>query len=144
VVHGFGRSTARACLLMLTMCAVSCEDPTNDDWGPPLGYTVVSGTVRSRSGPNPELAQVGIGRCQPENVLGAGAKTDANGRYEITASTPPFGLLPLALQTSRPDTLNFHCFLFVYYDGVIRDSLDVKLGPSANNPTRYSLDLWIP
>ena len=139
-----------AWVLLLAAVIVGCS--RNDDasmiiaenWGAPVGYTVIRGAVTSRTGVVPPRSWVDIGNCRPQ-VWAGEAQTDAYNTFSITSHLPAIGELPMVgILTTRPDTLHVACSVMVNRDGVVRDSIDIHFGPSAANPTQYYLSITIP
>ena len=116
-----------------------------DTFGGPLGYLVIHGTVRSLSGSLPVNSLVDIGGCRPA-VWGATTTTNAQGAFSITSSGPLVDLMPSEWQMSaRRDTLHADgCRVIVNRNGIARDSIDVRFGPTAASPAQYTLDVTVP
>ena len=129
----------RLSLAVSAICACRSGDII-DDWGPPAGYAVVSGILRTAAGVPISDANVSITRCDSPigGYLGSDS-TDATGFYEVKGQLPPVGLLRVST-----DTLRIQCFAFVNYDGVARDSLQVQFSAEARAPAHQTLNLTLP
>ena len=138
------RGAASALLLVLAAAAVgaiACRDNVIvDSWGPPAGYALVTGSVRTAAGRTVANAEVMLSRCASPigGYLGSGV-TDAQGFFQVRANLPPIGLLPV-----RADTLQIRCYVFVDRASTPNDSLDVHFSADLQAPAVQTLNLTVP
>jgi len=96
----FTRRTAKRHLLSLFVPVVlaSCSTNIEPSWGPPAGYTVVSGVVTYRSGVPSRGAEVMLTNCT-EPIAGhmGPVLTDSVGRYRLVGQLLPTGVLSARL-----------------------------------------------
>jgi hypothetical protein len=108
----FTRRTAERNLLSLVVPVVlaSCStNPIEPSWGPPVGYTVVSGVVTYRSGVPSRGAEVMLTGCTP--LIGGffgPVLTDSVGRYRLVGVLPPIGVF-----SARPEEVQMSCAVAV-------------------------------
>jgi hypothetical protein len=112
-----------------------------DDWGPPAGYAILTGTVRRSTGaPLPTVA-VTFARCEsPVGGFLAADTTDVAGRFQVVAHLPPRGFIP----ASVVDTLRLRCGEALQWSGVTQDSVWVRFAPTVAAAPTTRVDLVIP
>jgi hypothetical protein len=123
--------------------SVACRDASgviSDNWGPPAGYALVTGTVRTTAGAPVTGTEVALTRCaEPvEGFLGS-ASTDARGAYQLRGQLPPVGVLSV-----KADTLRIRCYAFLNRASVPSDSLDVRFSADAQTPAVQVLNFTTP
>lgn len=112
-----------------------------DDWGPPAGYAVLTGTVRRTSGALAAGVEVMFTRCaSPVGGYLTGATTDAAGHFRATGQLPPRGVLPPGIA----DTLRLRCDVFLDRAGVVRDSVTVRFAATTQSSPVITIDLVAP
>lgn len=111
-----------------------------DNWGPPAGYALVTGSVRTAAGRTVANAEVMLSRCALplDGYLWSGV-TDAQGFYQVRANLPPIGLFPV-----RADTVQIRCYVFVDRASTANDSIDVHFSADSRAPAVQTLDIMLP
>lgn len=130
-------------LVGASLLTVGCEAPGAviiDDWGPPAGYAVVTGTVRMANGTPVGNAEVSVSRCgSPIGGFLAMDLTDGNGHFRAVGQLPPSGALPAGIA----DTLRLNCSVFLDRTGVVRDSVVVSFGRTLESaPANVVNPVW--
>jgi len=125
---------------LLTACSAG-DGVIVDDWGPPAGYAVLTGTVRHAGGAPAPGVEVAFSRCaSPLGGFLAAATTDAAGRFRASGQLPPVGAFPVR----EVETLRLRCDVFLDRSGVARDSITVRFAPSIQAAPVTTIDLVAP
>ena len=132
-------SFALSTLLLATAC--EREPVIIDNYGPPAGYALVTGSVRTAAGAPVTSASVWLSSCRdPIGAHFESAMTDATGSYAMRGQLPPIGVLGRL----ELDTLRIRCYAWVGVGGRILDSLDVRFAREPDAPARHTLNLIVP
>ena len=122
---------------VLASCSTSPIEPS---WGPPAGYTVVSGVVTYRSGVPSRGAEVMLTGCTPPigGFLGP-VTTDSVGRYRLLGQ-----LLPIGVLSGRPEEVQMSCAVAVSRVVLEIPPLVLHFGADSSTAPRQELNLTAP
>jgi hypothetical protein len=136
VMNRFHGRLARTALLVSLAMVAACHsgDITTDNWGPPAGYSRLTGRVTTTAGLPIPSAAVSVGLCR--NV-GGFTSTSNDGSYRLTLSLPPVGAF-----VGRADTVRARCGVLV--DGSLMDSLEVRFAADSLSMPSQVLNLIVP
>lgn len=133
------RIVTLAAATALTTGATACHDGQSlvENWGPPTGYAVITGTIRHTSGAPVVGQPIQFAGCHPDVATITPASTDLTGAYGARAWLPPS-------LTSRPDTVFVTCSVVLQLGAPPIDSLRLAFSADSLHPVRHSLDLTLP
>lgn len=138
----FTRHSARDRLLPLGLSVVlaACSTGVPESWGPPAGYTLVSGVVTYRSGFPSRGAEVMLTGCTPPigGFLGP-VMTDSVGRYRLLGV-----LLPIGVLSARPDEVQMSCAVAVSRVVLEIPPIVLHFGADSSTAPRQELNLTAP
>jgi hypothetical protein len=119
----------------------ACDDGTIvDNYGPPAGYAVLTGSISKASGTPVAQSEVLFTRCtSPIGGFLAADTTDDAGLFRVVAELPPVGVLPRSIA----DTLRVRCDIFVNRATVASDSVVVRFGRAPEQAPINSLRVVI-
>lgn len=132
---------AASMMLATTLAACADERIIVDDWGPPVGYARLNGTVQQADGAPAANVGVTFTRCGPPigGFLTA-ATTTAAGTFEATAHLPPI----VAVSRFVVDTLQLRCAVLLDRASIARDSVTVRFGAAAATAPTTRVTLRLP
>ena len=139
----FTRRTAGRSLLSLftPFVLASCSaEPIEPSWGPPAGYTVLSGVVTYRSGVPARGAEVMLTECtQPIGGFLGPVTTDSHGRYRLLGL-----LLPIGLLLTPPGEVQMSCAVAVSRVVLEMPPIVLHFGSDSSTAPRQELNLTAP
>jgi len=138
----FTRRTARDHLLPLGLSVVlaSCSTGLPESWGPPAGYTIVSGVATYRSGVPARGAEVTLTSCtQPIGGFLATTTTDNIGRFRILGALPPIGVF-----SAPPDDVHVSCAIAVSRVVLEIPPIVLRFGPDSLSAPHQEVNVTAP
>jgi len=119
---------------------LSCGGLVDREFGPPAGWTILTGKVLLESGVGAVGVQVALARCTPPAGFLGTALTNRAGEYRIEGILPPRGLMdPFSL-----DTLQVRCGVFLELEEAQRDSVTLRFGPDRATAPVHELNIQLP
>lgn len=120
-----------------------------DDFGPPAGYTEITGTVRTSTGTPVALIEVSFSRCREPSHFGVSPMgiTNAEGVYRARGHLAPVGAFRSDFNV---DTLVVTCEVFVGRPPTTRDiatawdTIQLRFVSLEANVVPLKLDLTLP
>ena len=134
--------TARFAVFCTPLALLACADAGRiiDNWGPPSGYTLLTGSVRKATGVPAQGAEVSLYQCTaPVGGYLGSAVTDSNGHYRLLGSLPPIGL-----STAQVDSLQVQCAVSVNRAAAPIAPIVLRFSPDSLAAPRQTLDLNVP
>ena len=139
----FTRRTAERRLLsffvpvVLISCSTTGIEPS---WGPPAGYTVLTGVVTYPSGVPSRGAEVMLTQCtQPIGGFLGPVMTDSVGRYVLVGT-----LLPVGVLSTRADKVQMSCAVAVSRVVLGIPPIVLTFGADSSTAPRQELNLTAP